>query len=264
MESLLIAFGYKARHGKDTAVQAILDAYGKTYDVRRYALADALKREVNMAAEQAGGMYALMEQMHATGQLPITVQYELNADMTDPLCPLGKQRALLQWWGTAYRRKQDPFYWVRKLRDTLLEERPAIALISDMRFMNEVQFVKGCDGKLVRCDRLYCSDLLIAGQSEHVSETELDSLPEKSWDYIIQVPDGRVDELRRDACFVFEDILAKMLPPDISADIAELDSVALPVDDIDAEVIERTKVIYNQSTPEGIATYGVQGQPVSA
>lgn len=54
-------------------------------------------------------------------------------------------RDLLQWWGTDYRRKKNPDYWVEQLaikfRDILLNtNRTDIAIITDVRFPNEAQY----------------------------------------------------------------------------------------------------------------------------
>jgi hypothetical protein len=54
-------------------------------------------------------------------------------------------RALLQWWGTDYRRKQNPNYWVdqvdRYRRQYLLNpDRSAHMIITDVRFPNEASY----------------------------------------------------------------------------------------------------------------------------
>ena len=71
IDSVIIGFGFRARSGKDTAVAEIIKQRGllpetstynifknhqERYDIRRYAFADALKREVNAEAVKAGGM----------------------------------------------------------------------------------------------------------------------------------------------------------------------------------------------------------------
>lgn len=220
--TVVVGFGYKSRHGKDEAIKAILAARSGQYDVRRYAFADALKREVNSAAVVAGGMENLFHVLRTQGtpllngdliRIPDWVQYDPNADMTDPMSPLGKQRTLLQWWGTEYRRAEDSNYWVNKLNETLLSEKPRIALISDMRFPNEMSWVKSdpASGFVVRVDRLGFDNKMT-----HESEHLLDWVAEEDWHYIIQVPDGQVEELRRDAVVVFDLIVEYLTPPDLS------------------------------------------------
>lgn len=217
--TVVVGFGYKSQHGKDESVKSIIAARAGQYDVRRYAFADALKVEINDAAALAGGMLELFKQGGTfDGEVftpfPAWVQYDTDADMTDPFAPLGKQRTLMQWWGTEYRRAQDPNYWVKKLNATLLADKPRIALITDMRFPNEVSWVKQdpSSGFVVRVDRLGFKNK--AGQ--HESEIALDFMADEDWHYIIQVNDGDVEELRRDAVVVFDLIVEYLSPPDLS------------------------------------------------
>lgn len=211
--SLLIGFGYKARSGKDTAVQAIIDARSSQYDVRRYAFADELKREYTEACKQAGSAFELINQMRVTHNLPDWVQYEFGSDMTDPLCPFGKQRALLQWWGTEYRRAQDPFYWVKLLHKRLLEERPAVALISDLRFPNEALYIKANKGYTVEVQREGYEDF---AASQHPSEHLLSMY---TFDIRIKANDGDVEQLKTDAIAVFDLVVEWNTPRDIEAEV---------------------------------------------
>lgn len=231
MSTLIIGLGYKARRGKDTAARAIIEARGKQFDIRRYAFADALKREVNTAAETAGGMLALFTQLAthgaplpngATLQFPEWVGYDRNADMTDPLCPLGKQRKLLQWWGTDYRRNRcDRFYWVRRLKEQLELEQPQVALLTDLRFQNEFLWVKANGGFTVRVDRAGFTDLSSEG---HTSEHELDGV---TFDFNIEVADGSVDELKSDSVTVF-DMILNLITPQVDVHVAEEDVEGTP------------------------------------
>jgi len=192
--TLIIGFGHKARHGKDEAVKALVSLCGcPTPCIRRYGFADALKREVTEAAETVGDMWEFMVALDPL--LPSWVKYDSNPDMTDPLCPLGKQRTLLQWWGTEYRRAQDPDYWVKKTMARISEENPEVALISDLRFPNEVEGIRAAGGYVVRVDRVgYVSDV-----PEHVSERALDGMSEMDWDYVIKAPDGGLQVLCEEA-----------------------------------------------------------------
>jgi hypothetical protein len=213
-DTVVIGFGYRMRSGKDTAITEIIAKRGpKTYcngaedghyDIRSYGFADALKREVTAAALSAGGMENLFRTelfMQSNGNfiaLPQWVRdgYEANPDMTDPLCPLGKQRTLLQWWGTEYRRSVDPNYWVNKLADTIAKEHPQFALIRDLRFQNEFQYINA-RGYTVRVDR----DGL--PQSEHASEHQLDE--ETDWDYTLD-NNGTLEDFKAGALVMFDDI----------------------------------------------------------
>lgn len=209
-KTVVIGFGHKARRGKDTAVSAIIEKYGQQFDIRRYAFADALKTEVNEAAKSANGMLGLFTLLPAiakqqTGKpLPEWVTYDKDAPMDDPLCPLGKQRALLQWWGTEFRRDRDPYYWVKKLRSRIEAEQPQFALISDLRFMNEAIFIASMYGVSVRVERTgYSSIVTEAHQSEH----ELDNF---NYDCVIEAGDGDLEEVKKCANYVFEEVLARV------------------------------------------------------
>jgi hypothetical protein len=199
MDTLVIGFGYKARHGKDTAAQAIIDAYPQ-YDVRKYPFAAALKAEVNQAAEKAGGFEFLIAQMRFTHNLPDWVVYEPNADMSDPMCPLGKQRTLLQWWGTEYRRAQDPYYWVKKTNKKIEIDKPQVALITDMRFPNEFWWVQSVDGVTCKVER---AGFLDSHANAHSSENAIADAP---FDFEILHGEGDIEGLKQAAVEMFEQI----------------------------------------------------------
>jgi hypothetical protein len=191
IQSIIFGFGHRARSGKDTAVAEIMKQCKPRYDVRRYAFADELKREVTQAALSAGGMLNLwnrptyfLQENESLIELPSWVCYEQNADMTDPLCPLGKQRTLLQWWGTEFRRNVNPNYWVTRLAKRIAEEKPEIALIADMRFQNEKAFVEKY-GQSVRVDRADLPSLRGAA-GVHPSELALADVPDWDWGLVLK------------------------------------------------------------------------------
>jgi hypothetical protein len=199
METIIIGFGYKARHGKDTAVKAIVEARAELYDVRRYAFADELKREASQLDQYEWCL------RHG-------IPYDENPAMDDPLCQTkdGKQRAFLQWYGTEYRRAKDPYYWVKRLAARIAAEKPQVALISDMRFKNEFFWVKSQDGYTVKVSRHGYHDSSM--NNAHPSEVDLDGI---DFDYEITCLDGEVDQLRKDAVTVFDMIVAAQAVPDI-------------------------------------------------
>jgi hypothetical protein len=218
IDSVIFGFGYRARAGKDVAVaeiikqrglttaDAVLDKTTERYDIRRYAFADALKREVNAAAIAAGGMEKMFNPNRRFAMcngyymdFPEWVQYDPNAPMDDPMCPLGKQRSLLQFWGAEYRRAQDGDYWVRKLAQQIELEKPAIACITDMRFLNEMRFVQQY-GETVRVDR----DCL--APATHISETALADISDENWSIILE-NNGSLEEFLIGAVTCFDELL---------------------------------------------------------
>jgi hypothetical protein len=220
IDSVIFGFGYRAQSGKDTAVAEIIKQRGlikalgiysapenqERYDIRRYAFADALKREVNKAALEAGGMENLFKADRRFAlcngyymDFPDWVQYDPKAPMDDPLCPLGKQRSLLQFWGAEYRRAQDPDYWVRQLALQVELEKPEICLISDLRFPNEMEFVRQY-GETVRVDRPGLPP------STHASETALDDVPMDNWSLILE-NSGTLEEFLEGAVTAFDELM---------------------------------------------------------
>jgi hypothetical protein len=207
VSTIVIGFGYAARCGKDTACKTIIEAKAGVYDIRKYGFGDALKEEVNQAATEAGGMFALFNELATVGaplpglrriKIPDWVQFDKDADMTDPLCPLGKHRTLLQWWGTEYRRAEDPFYWIKKMKERIELDHPEIALISDMRFINEYMWIKSNGGFTVKVERRGFTS--VSTNSSHVSEQQLANVV---FDYEIQVEDNQLEILKEDSLTVF-------------------------------------------------------------
>lgn len=198
----IIAFGNKAQHGKDTAVEYLVKKYSPEVDIRRYAFADELKREVNGMVEQI---------LHGKDELTLEmawqqlcnhygVKYDPNPIMNDPMCPLGKQRFFLQFWGQ-YMRETDPMHWINKVGDRIKQEEPEFALLSDMRYENCADWVGEQGGFRVKVTRIGYYNPNI--DNKHISEVALDKYP---FDYYISVPNGRVDILYALADAVFEHI----------------------------------------------------------
>lgn len=100
-------------------------------------------------------------------------------------------RRILQWWGTEYRRAQDPDYWTkawsRKVESLDLEN--THVLIDDVRFMNELNAIKAHDGLIIKIERPGFD-----GANNHASETSLDGYD--AWDETV-LNDGTLDEFRK-------------------------------------------------------------------
>jgi hypothetical protein len=222
IHSVIFGFGHRARCGKDTVAKMIKLERSKSplvfngYDIRIYSFARELKHEVNKCAEKSGGMSALFNDGLRTGgylqenenilALPEWVQYDPEAPMDDPDCPYGKQRLFLQWYGTEYRRSINPDYWVKRVAKRIAEERPEIALITDVRFPNEVAFCQKY-GNAVKVERPSLPPLKgMAGA--HASELAL--LNFQDWDDVI-INDSDLEVLRERALFSF-DMLMSAVP----------------------------------------------------
>jgi len=99
-------------------------------------------------------------------------------------------RRILQWWGTEYRRTEDADYWTkawsRKVEQLDLER--VHVLVDDVRFMNELNAIKGHGGLIIKIERPGFD-----GANNHASETSLDDYA--AWDGTI-VNDGTLEEFR--------------------------------------------------------------------
>jgi len=170
-----------------------------------------LKKEVNEAALKSGGMRNLFSDglryegcgfLQTNGEvlaLPEWVQPDPNAPMDDPLCPLGKERLLLQWWGGEYRRGADQDYWIKKVAQRIADENPEISLLADVRYPNEIAFCQKY-GEAIKINRP-CLPQLAEMAKNHSSETSLDSFD--GWDDVIK-NDSSLEEFRERVLFSFD------------------------------------------------------------
>lgn len=160
--TLIIGIGNKARHGKDTAAEAIVDYYS---DLRDSAKKHGLKvkhpnvtqfRFAEALYEECRTLYGMKE----------------------------KDGPLLQNVGAA-RRDEDPEYWIKKVFDQIIPSID-IAVISDVRYKNEATAIKKANGFLINVQRLNedGSPFIASDRpATHPSETELDGY---NWDFYIK------------------------------------------------------------------------------
>ena len=175
---LLLAFGHKARNGKDTCAHAIKDFYEYTVPVKLFPFAAALYDE----ARRVHGMTT-------------------------------KDPALLQRIGHG-RRQEDPLYWVKRnfaainmWSSKLKDPDNCIAIITDLRYQNEAEYIKGCGGYLVDITRINDDGSRFISPDRdpnHPSEIDLDNYG--GWDAYIVAKD---EQLKRElaietACFFLE------------------------------------------------------------
>lgn len=192
------------------------------YDIRSYSFAKELKDEVNAVFEAYKRarpsvsdketweymFYHLRDSGvfidpvdETTLRIPDWVVMEPDPDMNDPLCPYGKYRSLLQWWGSEYRRNNfGDNYWVERAAARVAEERPEIALFTDMRFPNEMAFVKQY-GPAVKVFNPRVPTL-----NAHISEEALAHVPDSEWDAIL-INDGTLEEIQAKAVAVFDRLM---------------------------------------------------------
>lgn len=141
--------------GKDTVADHLVRRYGFI----KYSFSDALYREVTEAF--ALGEDSLLRDRETKEVQTYALKLDACSDLdfyyvarrmrpslvsTDPLSP----RQILQWWGTEYRRAQDPDYWVKRADEWIYdvmasvgypELRPQFFVNTSVRFPNEQAWI---------------------------------------------------------------------------------------------------------------------------
>lgn len=111
-------------------------------------------------------------------------------------------RRILQWWGTEYRRTEDPDYWTKawtkKIEGFDLDN--IHILIDDVRFMNELDTVRAKDGLIIKIERPGFN-----GAGNHASETSLDTYTD--WNRVV-VNDGTLEDFQLDIENITDELLA--------------------------------------------------------
>lgn len=124
------------------------DAVGALLSMRRFvriAFGDALREEVASAIR-----YGSFPVSTPPSIVDYMKRYRKSLkDIYAKPTPLGV-RKILQWWGTDYRRSQDPDYWVIKLAESLYGQHESSSwVIPDVRFQNEIDFIRSKDNGIV-------------------------------------------------------------------------------------------------------------------
>lgn len=173
----IIGLGHKARQGKDTLGRFVAqEAATRGMNVRVYGFADSLRAYCRVA-------FGMRE----------------------------KDAPLLQVVGTDIFRKRDPDIWCRVLMDTIREQQPDLAIVTDVRFENEAAVLKTFGAKLFKISRTHVSQdptlngtPWIAGDRDprHPSETALENYD--GWDMAITVEDGGIAKIQQVARGLFE------------------------------------------------------------
>ena len=141
-----IAFGYKARSGKDTASDYLIQKYG------------------GCKLSFAGSIYKIACKAQKIACFPQE-----------------KDRELLQFLGS-WGRKRDPDTWINIVKESiLLNSTYNNIFISDVRFNNEFDMLKKQDFLLVKIVRREIE----SDAGSHPSEVELDSVEDDKWDAVI-------------------------------------------------------------------------------
>ena len=110
-------------------------------------------------------------------------------------------RRILQWWGTEYRRAEDPDYWTKAWADMVerLDLENIHILIDDVRFMNELNTISAEGGLIIKIERPGFN-----GAGNHASETSLDAYTD--WNRVLS-NDGTLEDLQRQIETVTDELL---------------------------------------------------------
>lgn len=147
---IIIGIGHKSRQGKDTLGKFLVKQFiNDDYYAKTYAFADSLKAYCRVA-------FGMQE----------------------------KDGALLQYVGTEIFRKKDYNFWINQLFLKLEEDQPEVAIITDMRFLNEANFIKDLEGHTIKVVRYNKDGSAFFDETRsmlHQSEIELDNY---NFDYV--------------------------------------------------------------------------------
>ena len=121
-----------------------------------------------------------------------------------------KDGNMLQKVGGAMR-EIDVEHWIKVCYFTIAEQRPRVALISDVRHVNEAEFVKRMGGQIIRVNRFNedGSPFIDPSRSAtHPSEVDLDDYP--GFDYVIR-NDRTLGHLNGEANLAFDQFMSEVV-----------------------------------------------------
>ncbi len=179
---MIICLSGLAGSGKDTVALMLRN----DFDVAIVALADPMKEFVH---EVFGFTH---DQLWGPSEMRNAVDERWGVS----------PRHVLQSLGTEWGRTMHPELWLRyglKSAERILKRSRGVRIleptvvITDCRFVNEVQFFKKAGAKLVRILRPASAGLEGAA-GVHVSETEQGAIPDADFDHVL-INDGTLDEL---------------------------------------------------------------------
>jgi len=217
---MIIGVGHKLRHGKDTVATMINEMYpefiiekfaGGIYDQVQYPRKSLFifkpLEKVVMVYNADSDEYDTMHVNECEKILPsLVINGRFSSSIRgNSFCPRFtydkmnyKDRDILQWWGTEYRReKYGDDYWIRDLENRIDPNRNYV--ISDLRFKNEFDYIKSTGGITVKVDR---GMLFEKDKSTHHSEVDLD---DREFDEVIYNT-GTLDQLRDMVCSLMKEV----------------------------------------------------------
>lgn len=192
---MILGFAGKAASGKTTAAKYLQDLLPERIEI--LPMARVLREEVEEFVRKAGAEDNV-KLIYGDQDDKVRVFYvdtglacqacdrwddfiAMNGDIQD--CE-GRTsvtvRRVLQWWGTEYRRAQDPDYWTKAWAKKVnqLDLNHLHVLVDDVRFVNELEVIRQNGGRFIRIVRPGFD-----GANNHSSENSLDDY--QDWDIVI-------------------------------------------------------------------------------
>lgn len=152
----IISFTGRAGSGKDTAAAMLLELLDARYNQHAIRLAFA------------GPLRACIRLMVAADERHYLTDRTLKEQPIPSLgCSYRELAQTLGDWG----RERTPDYWVRILANSVAVWNSHVAVITDVRYPNEAEWIAANEGVLIRIDRPG-----IGGVREHSSESHVDQL----------------------------------------------------------------------------------------
>jgi hypothetical protein len=180
--SLIFAFAGRRQVGKDSCYKIICDLLpGKK--IRRIALADPVKyfcQDYFRVPEKRLWGSNFEKEKWIGKAIDFFDSHVCKEFDLDPDEPIGS-RQLLQFVGTEiFRKKIKNNFWIDLCIKRIQKSQADIICITDVRFENELEAIKNIGGKTIK---LYRRTGL--KEMEHDSESQIDTVPDTEFDYII-------------------------------------------------------------------------------
>lgn len=169
--------------------------FNKTFngtEVRLYSFADCLKEFcINVLGLTYEQCYGTEDEKNSRTNLhwsKMPTYKDDGGSCVTEFDPMMTGREVLQYFGTDIVRKMCDNAWVNATINKIKKDNVKLALITDGRFVNEVETVNGIGGKTIRLLRN------VAGKDEHSSETVLDDYPRDRYSLVVDNRNMSVDE----------------------------------------------------------------------